>query len=113
MTDPGGYWPAIARLSMGLCAPSSWSASQSAVEIPPTNTLGEKVGLLAMARISPLVQSMTMAEPPTESMPVSRILPTMRSRDSSAVRWMSTSSVSTRSDPLCGSMLVERPSTSP
>ena len=44
MVEAEGYWPAMTRFMRGLPASSEESISQSSLEMPPTKSLGEKVG---------------------------------------------------------------------
>src|SRR3954453_18668283 len=61
--DPGANWPCTARDTSGVPAFGSVSRASSVLEIPPTNTVGWYVGVLASAIPRPLRGSITTAAP--------------------------------------------------
>src|SRR5689334_10591189 len=62
-TEPGGYWPANALGNMGVFSLSLSSCCSSSSRDGSPMMLASKLGVLTMARISPLRGSMTMAAP--------------------------------------------------
>ena len=105
MVDADGYWPDIARFRSGFLASSPDIASQSSAEMPPTNVLGEYVGRLAMAMMSPFVTSMHSTLPHLQSyVSDSCSSAIVLARDSSAAFCTFASMVSCTSEPACGSM---------
>lgn len=61
--DPGANWPCTARDSSGVPAFGSVSRASSVLEMPPTNTVGSYVGVLASAITRPSRGSSTTAAP--------------------------------------------------
>ena len=105
--DADGYWPPIPRFNNGLWLDLDESISQSSLEMPPTNTLGENEGADAIAIISPLVTSIAIAHPPKQSgFPCSCKRFIVDESESSAAFCISASRVSTTSEPLWASTLL-------
>ena len=63
-TDPGGYWPAKARGNIGVFSLSLSNCCSSSSRDGSPMMFASKLGVLTMARISPLRGSMTIAAPP-------------------------------------------------
>ena len=61
--DPGANWPCTARDTSGVPAFGSVSRASSVLEMPPTNTVGSYVGVLASAITRPSRGSSTTAAP--------------------------------------------------